>query len=66
MRTSFALIYLSLQSQHRLPRQLNLPRRFSLLPPPFTNTYRASFSQFDFVFDSRERARAVVWEMYAG
>lgn len=53
-------------SQHSLPRQLNLPRRLSLFPTSFTDTYRTSVSQLDFIFDSREWTRAMMREVNAG
>ena len=64
-RRSIALVLLYL-SQHRLPCKLNLPRCFARFPTSFTNTYGTSFSQFHLIFDSWERAGAVVWKVYAG
>ena len=52
-------------SQHPLPSQLNLPRRLARLPPALTHTYCAPLTQLDFVFDSRERTRAVMWKVNA-
>ena len=60
------LVVQTSQSQHPLPRQLDLPCGLSLFPASFRNTNGTSVSQLHLILDGLERAGAVMREVNAG